>query len=71
MLFEVLGDIWVIQRKPVSAGEDMLFNKKRRDLLVDALYHRINAILKEIDGRVLLEREELISQLDSGGIGDR
>ncbi|WP_300957003.1 DUF3683 domain-containing protein, partial [Turicimonas muris] len=62
MLFEVLGDIWVIQRNPYLQ-EDMLFNKKRRDLLVDALYHRINAIQKRIDGRSSSRREELISQL--------
>lgn len=43
MLFEVLGDIWVIQRNPYLQ-EDLLFNKKRRNLLVNALYHRINSI---------------------------
>ncbi len=43
MLFEVLGDIWVIQRNPYLQ-DDMLYNRKRRDLLVKALYHRINAI---------------------------
>lgn len=43
MLYEVLGDVWVIQRNPYLQ-EDMLFNKKRRDLLIEALYHRINSI---------------------------
>jgi len=38
MLYEVLGDVWVIQRNPYLQ-EDMLFNKKRRDLLIEALYH--------------------------------
>ena len=37
MLYEVLGDVWVIQRNPYLQ-EDMLFNKKRRDLLIEALY---------------------------------
>ncbi len=62
MLFEVLGDIWVIQRNPYLQ-EDMLFNKKRRDLLVNALYHRINAIQKRRANKVGTERDELIGQL--------
>ncbi|MCD8339881.1 MAG: DUF3683 domain-containing protein [Burkholderiales bacterium] len=48
MLYEVLGDIWVIQRNPYLQ-EDMLYNKKRRTQLVDALYHRINEIEKRRD----------------------
>lgn len=40
MLYEVLGDVWVIQRNPYLQ-EDMLFNKKRRDLLIEALYHEL------------------------------
>jgi FAD/FMN-containing dehydrogenase/Fe-S oxidoreductase len=43
MLFEVLGDIWVVQRNPYLQ-DDMLHNQKRRGLLVKALYHRLNAI---------------------------
>ena len=47
MLYEVLGDVWVIQRNPYLQ-EDMLFNKKRRDLLIEALYHRINSIREQL-----------------------
>lgn len=47
MLYEVLGDVWVIERNPYLQ-EDMLFNKKRRDLLIEALYHRINSIREQL-----------------------
>jgi FAD/FMN-containing dehydrogenase len=44
MLFEVLGDIWVIDRNPFIQ-EDLLSNRKRRDALVGALRHRISQIV--------------------------
>jgi FAD/FMN-containing dehydrogenase/Fe-S oxidoreductase len=43
MLFEVLGDIWVVSRNPYLE-DDLLANPKRRDLLVDALRHRLREI---------------------------
>ncbi len=43
MLFEVLGDIWVVSRNPYLQ-DDLLENPKRRKALIDALYHRISAI---------------------------
>ena len=43
MLFEVLGDLWVVTRNPYLQ-DDLLANKKRRKALVDALHHRIRAI---------------------------
>ena len=46
MLFEVLGDIWVVDRNPYLQ-DDLLDNPKRQALLVDALRHR----LAEIDKR--------------------
>ncbi len=46
MLFEVLGDIWVVDRNPYLQ-DDLLDNPKRQALLVDALRHR----LREIDKR--------------------
>jgi FAD/FMN-containing dehydrogenase/Fe-S oxidoreductase len=45
MLFEVLGDIWVVERNPYLQ-DDLLDNPRRRKLLVDALHHRLNAIDK-------------------------
>lgn len=43
MLFEVLGDLWVVTRNPYLQ-DDLLENPKRRKALVDALHHRIAAI---------------------------
>ncbi|MEN9865940.1 MAG: hypothetical protein RL748_1530, partial [Pseudomonadota bacterium] len=49
MLYEVLGDIWVVRRNPYLQ-DDMLDNPKRRQALIDALNHR----LAEVDKRRLL-----------------
>ncbi|GGI20052.1 DUF3683 domain-containing protein [Oxalicibacterium faecigallinarum] len=46
MLYEVLGDIWVVRRNPYLQ-DDMLDNPKRRQALIDALKHR----LAEVDKR--------------------
>src|SRR6185437_2970416 len=46
MLYEVLGDIWVVRRNPYLQ-DDLLENKRWRRLLVEALHHR----LTEIDRR--------------------
>jgi FAD/FMN-containing dehydrogenase/Fe-S oxidoreductase len=43
MLFEVLGDIWVVDRNPYLQ-EDLLENPRRRDLLIEALHHRLGEI---------------------------
>ncbi len=48
MLYEVLGDIWVVQRNPYLQ-DDMLDNPKRRAQLVDALRHRLGEIAKRRD----------------------
>jgi FAD/FMN-containing dehydrogenase/Fe-S oxidoreductase len=48
MLYEVLGDIWVVRRNPYLQ-DDMLDNPKRRQALIDALNHR----LTEVDKRRL------------------
>ena len=40
MLFEVLGDMWVVQRNPYLQ-DDLLDNPKRLALLVDAMHHRL------------------------------
>jgi hypothetical protein len=46
MLYEVLGDIWVVQRNPYLE-DDLLANRERRAALIEALRHR----LREIDKR--------------------
>jgi FAD/FMN-containing dehydrogenase/Fe-S oxidoreductase len=43
MLYEVLGDIWVVNRNPYLQ-DDMLDNPRRRDALVEALRHRLHQI---------------------------
>ena len=43
MLFEVLGDMWVIQRNPFIQ-DDLMSNRKRRAALIGALHHRLNQI---------------------------
>ena len=45
MLYEVLGDIWAVQRNPYLE-DDLLDNPKRRRLLVEALRHRLQDIAK-------------------------
>src|SRR6187397_1478398 len=45
MLFEVLGDIWVVERNPYLQ-DDLLDNPRRRRLLVDALHHRLAEVEK-------------------------
>ncbi|MBC5765360.1 DUF3683 domain-containing protein [Ramlibacter albus] len=45
MLYEVLGDIWVVQRNPYLQ-DDLLDNPRRRGQLVDAMRHRLAEIEK-------------------------
>ncbi|MDG0857577.1 DUF3683 domain-containing protein [Pelomonas puraquae] len=48
MLYEVLGDIWVVQRNPYLQ-DDLLDNPKRRALLIEALHHRLAEVQKRRD----------------------
>ena len=45
MLYEVLGDIWVVQRNPYLQ-DDLLDNPRRRKLLIEALRHRLGEVEK-------------------------
>ncbi|MCE3263592.1 MAG: FAD-linked oxidase [Pseudoduganella sp.] len=45
MLYEVLGDIWVVRRNPYLQ-DDLLDNPKRRQALIDALHHRLTEVDK-------------------------
>jgi FAD/FMN-containing dehydrogenase/Fe-S oxidoreductase len=45
MLYEVLGDIWVVERNPFLQ-DDLLDNPKRRRQLVEALHHRLREVEK-------------------------
>ena len=48
MLYEVLGDIWVVDRNPYLQ-DDLLDNPKRRRQLIEALHHRLNELEKRRD----------------------
>lgn len=48
MLYEVLGDIWVVKRNPYLQ-DDLLDNPKRRRQLIEALHHRLSEIDKRRD----------------------
>jgi FAD/FMN-containing dehydrogenase/Fe-S oxidoreductase len=43
MLFEVLGDMWVVSRNPYLQ-EDLLENSNRLHALIDAMHHRLDQI---------------------------
>ncbi len=56
MLYEVLGDIWVVRRNPYLQ-DDLLDNPSRREALIDALYHRLNEVDRR---RMVAEGDETL-----------
>src|SRR5271170_793153 len=48
MLYEVLGDIWVVDRNPYLQ-DDLLDNPRRRQQLIEALHHRLHELEKRRD----------------------
>ncbi|MFN3716041.1 MAG: DUF3683 domain-containing protein [Thiobacillus sp.] len=69
MLFEVLGDIWVVRRNPYLE-DDLLANPKRRALLVEALRHRLHEIElrrqgNELVGQLLQAAELAVREFES------
>src|SRR5512137_486711 len=68
MLFEVLGDVWVVERNPYLQ-DDLLDNPKRQRLLVAALRHRLHEIEKRrianarAAGTAEVERDAKVAQL--------
>src|SRR6266403_4268101 len=61
MLYEVLGDIWVVKRNPYLQ-DDLLDNPKRRKQLVEALHHRLHEVEKRSDQSDAV-RGEKVAQL--------
>lgn len=57
MLYEVLGDIWVVERNPYLQ-EDMLDNPKRRYAITEAMRHRLREI----------EKRRLVDQANADGL---
>ncbi len=49
MLFEVLGDMWVITRNPFIQ-DDLMDNPKRWGSLAHALHHRLDQIIERAEG---------------------
>jgi len=49
MLFEVLGDMWVVTRNPYIQ-DDLIQNPKRREALIQALTHRLKEVEKRLNG---------------------
>ncbi len=62
MLYEVLGDIWVVQRNPYLQ-DDLLDNPKRRQLLVEALRHRLGEVQKRRTPDLDPERDAMVGEL--------
>ncbi|ABE42814.1 DUF3683 domain-containing protein [Polaromonas sp. JS666] len=62
MLYEVLGDIWVVQRNPYLQ-DDLLDNPKRRKLLVDALHHRLSEVGKRRTPDADPQRDAIVGEL--------
>ena len=61
MLYEVLGDIWVVRRNPYLQ-DDLIDNPKRRALLVAALEHRLHEIDRRRE-RTDVERYARVGEL--------
>src|SRR5688572_19550945 len=62
MLYEVLGDIWVVRRNPYLQ-DDLLDNPKRLALLVEAMHHRLGEIAKRRSDKGDADRDSLVGQL--------
>jgi FAD/FMN-containing dehydrogenase/Fe-S oxidoreductase len=62
MLYEVLGDIWVVQRNPYLQ-DDLLDNPRRRGLLIDALHHRLGEVEKRRTPSVDSQRDAAVGEL--------
>src|SRR5487761_1936472 len=60
MLYEVLGDIWVVSRNPYLQ-DDLQDNPSRRAALIEAMHHRLD----EIDKRRLLYLAEAGADADA------
>jgi len=68
MLYEFLGDIWVIKRNPFIQ-DDLLENQKRKMQLVEALHHRLRLIDKraqdnEKTRRLLVSARQLLVEFE-------
>ena len=61
MLYEVLGDIWVVQRNPYLE-DDLLDNRERREALIAALRHRLVEVEKRRQSTESDDLERLVRE---------
>ncbi len=64
MLYEVLGDIWVVRRNPYLE-DDLLDNPKRRAALIEALHHRLHEIEKRREPEDVQRDAKVVQLLDA------
>jgi len=62
MLYEVLGDIWVVRRNPYLQ-DDLLDSPRRLAMLVEAMHHRLNEIQKRRSDKADLDRDSRVGEL--------
>ena len=62
MLYEVLGDIWVVRRNPYLQ-DDLLDNPRRQRLLVEALQHRLQEVERRRTPDDDASRDGLVGEL--------
>ena len=55
MLFEVLGDMWVVERNPYLQ-DDLINNRERRNALIEALNHRLRQFEQRLNDNPNAER---------------
>ena len=67
MLFEVLGDIWVVQRNPFLQ-DDLLDNANRRQMLIDALWHRLGEVNKRASSSDSADQVHVLLQAAHGAV---
>src|SRR5476649_2193548 len=66
MLYEVLGDIWVVDRNPYLQ-DDLLDNPRRRRQLVEALHHRLHELEKRRDAADEVRDAKVAQLLSAAG----
>jgi FAD/FMN-containing dehydrogenase/Fe-S oxidoreductase len=56
MLYEVLGDIWVVRRNPYLE-DDLIADRDRREALINALHHRLREVEKRREATAAADAE--------------
>src|SRR5450631_1328588 len=62
MLYEVLGDIWVVDRNPFLQ-DDLVDNPKRRRQLIEALHHRLHEVERRREPADALRDDKVVQLL--------